>query len=226
MLDFPGKTAATVFTPGCNFACPFCYNAELATNTSKTCFSEAVSLDEFFSFLEKRHGLLDGVCITGGEPLMQPDIADFCARIVAAGFAVKLDTNGTFPDRLRTLVEENLVDYVALDVKNTPERYGETVGIPHFDTNPIDASIDFLLQGTTACEFRTTVVRELHTPDDLRAIAQRLKDGPAWFLQSYLDAESVIAGAGSLHAWNPDDLRAVLPCLQKIMPRTFLRGVE
>ena len=143
LLDFPEHTAATVFLPGCNFRCPFCHNAALVLGAGDATGDTPV--EEFFAFLDKRHGLLDGVCITGGEPLLQPELADFCARIKGAGFAVKLDTNGSFPDRLRELVESELVDYVALDVKNAPERYAETVGVPGFDLAPVAASVDYLL---------------------------------------------------------------------------------
>ena len=165
LLDFPGKTAATVFTPGCNFRCPFCHNAALVTGEAErdgaAADSSALSIDELFAFLGKRQGLLDGVCITGGEPLLQPELADFCARIKGAGFAVKLDTNGSFPDRLRELVESELVDYVALDVKNAPERYAETVGVPGFDLAPVAASVDYLLANAVPYEFRTTVTWRL-----------------------------------------------------------------
>ncbi|MFQ9179085.1 MAG: anaerobic ribonucleoside-triphosphate reductase activating protein [Eggerthella lenta] len=148
LLDFPGKTAATVFTPGCNFRCPFCHNADLVTGEAgrdgAAADSSALSIDELFAFLGKRQGLLDGVCITGGEPLLQSGIDEFCTRVHELGFAVKLDTNGSFPGRLRALVEEGLVDYVATDVKNAPERYAETVGVPAFDLAPVQESLDFL----------------------------------------------------------------------------------
>ena len=224
LLDFPGKTAATVFTPGCNFRCPFCHNADLVTGgTGGT--SQAVSLDELFAFLEKRAGLLDGVCITGGEPLMQPGLADFCSRIHDRGFSVKLDTNGSFPNQLRALLDANLVDYVAMDVKNAPERYAETIGVAEIDLAPIRTSIGLLMEGDMPFEFRTTVVRELHSADNLRSLARWIKDAPAWRLQSYLDAESVLGGAGRFHAWDPDELRALLPELQAIAPGARLRGV-
>ena len=163
LLDFPGKTAATVFTPGCNFRCPFCHNADLVTGEAgrdgAAADSSALSIDELFAFLGKRQGLLDGVCITGGEPLLQSGIDEFCTRVHELGFAVKLDTNGSFPGRLRALVEEGLVDYVATDVKNAPERYAETVGVPAFDLAPVQESLDFLRSGAVPYEVRTTVVR-------------------------------------------------------------------
>lgn len=223
LLDFPEHTAATVFLPGCNFRCPFCHNAALVLGAGDTTGDTPV--EEFFAFLDKRHGLLDGVCITGGEPLLQPELADFCARIKGAGFAVKLDTNGSFPDRLRELVESELVDYVALDVKNAPERYAETVGVPGFDLAPVAASIDYLLANAVPYEFRTTVTRELHGAADLVALSRWIAGARAWHLQSFVDADTVLAGPGALHAWDPADLEALLPELRQAVPNTQLRGV-
>ena len=224
LLDFPEHTAATVFLPGCNFRCPFCHNAALVLGPSDATGDTPV--EEFFAFLDKRHGLLDGVCITGGEPLLQPGIDEFCARVHELGFAVKLDTNGSFPGRLRALVEEGLVDYVATDVKNAPERYAETVGVPAFDLAPVQESLDFLRSGAVPYEVRTTVVRELHTADDLRALAAWIEGVQAWHLQSFIDADSVLGGEGRFHAWDPDDLRALLPELQAVVPGAQLRGVD
>lgn len=223
LLDFPEHTAATVFLPGCNFRCSFCHNAALVLDPSDATGDTPV--EEFFAFLDKRHGLLDGVCITGGEPLLQPDLADFCARIKRAGFAVKLDTNGSFPDRLRELVESGLVDFVAMDVKNAPGRYAETIGVPGFDVAPVAASIDYLRSDAVPYEFRTTVVRELHEPADLIALSCWIAGARAWHLQSFADADTVLAGPGALHAWDPADLEALLPELRKAIPNTQLRGV-
>lgn len=226
LLDFPGKTAATVFTPGCDFRCPFCQNAALVDGEGTAGMFPDYPIEDLFALLSKRHGLLDGVCITGGEPLLQSGLEAFLTRIKDAGFAVKLDTNGSFPDRLRALVESGLIDFVAMDVKNAPARYPETIGRPDFDLAPIQASIDFLRSGAIPYEFRTTVVRELHTADDLIALAHWIEGASAWFLQSYVDSETVIAGAGTLHAWDPSDLHALLRPLQRIVPTTRLRGVE
>lgn len=223
LLDYPEHTAATVFLPGCNFRCPFCHNAALVLDPSDT--AGDTPIEEFFAFLDKRHGLLDGVCITGGEPLLQPDLADFCTRIKREGFAVKLDTNGSFPEALRALVETELVDYVAMDVKNAPERYAETVGVPGFDAAPIGESIDYLLSGAVPYEFRTTVVRELHEPADLVALSHWIAGASAWHLQSFVDADTVLAGAGTLHAYAPAELETLLPELQQAVPNTRLRGV-
>lgn len=224
LLDFPGRTAATVFTPGCDFRCPFCHNADLVAGEGAG--AQDVSVQEVLAFLKKRQGLLDGVCITGGEPLMQPGLADFCARVRELGYAVKLDTNGSFPDRLCALLDAGLVDYVAMDVKNAPSRYAETIGVEEVDLAAVRESIGLLMNGVVPFEFRTTVVREFHTADDLRALARWIEGAPAWFLQSYADSEGVLAGPGSFHAWNPDDLRALLPELRTFVPAAELRGLD
>ncbi len=273
LLDYPGKTACTVFTPGCDFRCPFCHNAELVvpaagagagsnpaqgigapttgarTSAEPTVASSRsmsapaagfpiISEDELFSFLGKRHGLLDGVCVTGGEPTLQPDLAQFCARVKREGFAVKLDTNGTRPEALRALLDARLVDMVAMDVKSAPARYAETAGLTQdaFDLLPIEESMRLLPAGNVPFEFRTTVTAELHTAADLegiaRWIAQLANDGGAdpadvrWFLQSFEDGETVIAGPGTFAPWPEEELKALLPQLQRTLPHTALRGVE
>jgi len=188
LLDFPEKVAATVFLQGCNFRCPFCHNASLVTHIG----DDYNSPEEVLRFLEKRKGLLDGVCISGGEPLMAPDIGDFIKDIRNLGFAVKVDTNGSFPHRLSALIENSLVDYVAMDVKNCPERYAETVGIPDFDLTPIGESISLLLSGKIDFEFRTTVTAELHTPEGVAKIAEWIAGAPRYFLQNFEDSGDII----------------------------------
>lgn len=226
LLDYPGKTAATVFTPGCNLRCPFCQNRDLVLgrmDADGVRRFPLVSEDELFALLDKRGGLLDGVCITGGEPLLQPDIADFCTRIHERGFLVKLDTNGTLPDRLVSLLDRGCVDYVALDIKNTPARYGETCGMQTFPTGQLEASRAILARSGIAYEYRTTVIRELHTTADLRAIARWVQDAPAWYLQQFRESDGVIAGAGRFHAWPPDALAQLLGELQAICPAAQIR---
>lgn len=224
LLDFPGKSAATVFTPGCDFRCPFCQNVALVLGGEKG-FPEYPVAD-LFSLLAKRHGLLDGVCITGGEPLLQPDLADFCLRIKDAGFAVKLDTNGSFPDRLRSLVEQDALDYVAMDVKNGPTRYAETAGVANLDLGPLRESVSYLLGDAVPYEFRTTVVRELHTVDDLRELANWIQGARAWFLQQYIDSDTVIAGMGAFSSYSDDEMKALIPALSDLVPTVSLRGVD
>ena len=189
LLDFPGKTACTVFTAGCNFRCPFCHNASLVTHIDNR---NNINDEEIFSYIEKRRGILEGVCITGGEPLLQNDIEDFIKRIKDLGYAVKLDTNGSRPELLKSLVNKGLVDYVAMDIKNSFEKYSETVGICGFDIRCIEESIDFLLSGVVPFEFRTTVCEELHTAEDIGKIAGRIAGAPKYFIQNFKDSGDII----------------------------------
>lgn len=195
LLDFPGKVACTVFTGGCNMRCPFCHNAGLVLDPN----GYGNMLDEVLEFLPKRVGLLDGVAITGGEPLLQPDIVDFVKKIKEMGYLVKLDTNGTFPEKLKELVEGGLVDYVAMDIKNCKEKYPLTVGIDGFGLEKIEKSIDFLIHSGAEFEFRTTVTAELHTVEDIEKIAEWIKGAPRYFLQNFVDSGNLIGENFSAH---------------------------
>lgn len=188
LLDYPEKTACTVFTAGCNFRCPFCHNASLVTHID----GDEIGEQAFFDFLRSRQGLLQGVCVTGGEPTVQPDLLDFLVRIKSLGFLVKLDTNGARPDILKRAVSDGLVDYVAMDIKNSPARYGETVGIDGFDTAPIEESVRFLLGGSVDYEFRTTVVRQYHTAEDIAELGRFIKGARRYYLQVFKDSGDLI----------------------------------
>ncbi|MBR3290183.1 MAG: anaerobic ribonucleoside-triphosphate reductase activating protein [Clostridia bacterium] len=219
LLDFPGRCACTVFTVGCNLRCPFCHNASLVTGQEPSLIDE----QEVFSLLQKRKGVLDGVCLTGGEPLLQPDLPDFIRRVRDLGFAVKLDTNGTLPDRLRALLEEGLLDYVAMDIKNAPERYAETVGVPGFDVKNIEQSMRILQNGKVPFEFRTTVVRELHDPKDFQKIAEWIGNDVPYFLQQFVDSGALL-GTG-FSAYSKAEMEAFLPLVAPKVPRVAIRGV-
>ena len=169
LLDYPGLVACTVFTVGCNMRCPFCQNASLVNRIEE---ENLLPEEEFFSFLKKRQGILDGVCITGGEPTLQPDLNDFIAKIKSMGFKVKLDTNGSFPDKVKEILDSGNVDMVAMDLKNTLDRYAETVGVPGFDTSKIVESIRIIKESGVEYEFRTTVVSPLHRPEDFGELAK------------------------------------------------------
>ncbi len=190
-LDFPNRVAAIVFTKGCNFRCPFCHNASLVTHTED---AQEISQQEILDYLEKRKGILDGVVVTGGEPLIQEDIEDFLKSVKALGYQIKLDTNGTNPDKLISLVNKGLVDYVAMDIKNCKEKYCETAGVKNVNLEKIQQSIDFLLCGLVEYEFRTTVVNELHTTQDIESIAKWISGAEKYFLQNFVDSGDVICG--------------------------------
>ncbi len=223
LLDFPEHVACTVFTAGCNLRCPFCHNALLVTDIQP---GDAIPEDEFFSFLEKRKGLLEGVAVTGGEPLMQPDLADFLRRIRSMGFAVKLDTNGTLPGRLAPLLDEGLLDYVAMDVKNVPEKYAGTVGLPRFDVSPVRESMALLRASGIPYEYRTTLVREFHREEDIASIARWLRDEGAerYFLQAFRDSGGLIGE--NLHPVPRDEMFRMRDLAAAVLPKTVLRGVD
>lgn len=189
LLDFPGKMACTVFTAGCNLRCPFCHNSRLVINPSS---ESEFSVDEILAYLKKRQGILDGVAITGGEPLLHKDIDVFIEQVRELGFAVKLDTNGTFPERLKELVGRGLIDYVAMDIKNAPEGYPETVGIGGYDISKIEESIAFLLEGKVDYEFRTTVVREFHSVFSIDRIGKMIEGAKCHYIQAFKDSGELI----------------------------------
>ena len=220
LLDFPEKMACTVFTFGCNFRCPFCHNASLVLSdrTDGTVISE----EELFSFLRKRRGMLEGVCITGGEPTLQPDLPDFIRRIKAMGYAVKLDTNGYRPAVLKRLVTEGLLDYVAMDIKNSLSLYPATVGITRFDTRPIEESIDFLMEGHVPFEFRTTLVKGLHTPEGVADMGKRVAGGERFFLQTFEDSGDLIAEG--LSGFDREETEALLTILRAYVPNAQIRS--
>jgi pyruvate formate lyase activating enzyme len=221
LLDYPGKLACTVFTGGCNFRCPFCHNAALVERPSAV---DDVSTEAFFKYITKRSSLLDGVCITGGEPLLNPDIVDFIKRIRALGLLVKLDTNGSFPDRLEALLDSGLIDYVAMDVKNSPEKYAKTIGLDDsYDLSPIMRSIEIIMKKAPDYEFRTTVVRELHDEEDIKEIAALLSGTKRYYLQKYVDSGDILCQGYS--AYDDSQMQKLQAICSDILPVTILRGV-
>ena len=224
LLDFPGKVACTVFLNGCNYRCPFCHNAELLDGNMEPLMSG----EEFLSFLKKRQGLLDGVCISGGEPTLAAGLKELMARIKAMGFAVKLDTNGSRPAVLKEVVEAGLADYVAMDIKNCPARYAETCGLQKVDLAAIEESIRFLMRGKVDFEFRTTVIRELHTPQDMVALGQWLtelsggKPVQKLFLQPFVDRDTV--AFSGLHAPEKAQLQEFTELLKDFVLEISVRG--
>lgn len=193
LLDYPGRVACTVFLQGCNYRCPFCHNSSLLGGTE----DQPISESELLTFLEKRRGLLDAVCISGGEPTLSPELPELLRKIRAMGYLIKLDTNGSRPDVLKALVREGLIDYVAMDVKNSPERYAETCGCASVDLAAVEESLRFLMAGHVAHEFRTTVVDELHDVVSIEAMGRWLKrlnndkSIKKLFIQPFADRESV-----------------------------------
>jgi len=220
LLDFPGRVACTVFLGGCDMRCPFCHNAELIDGTAPAVMEE----EELLAFLKKRKGLLDGVAFTGGEPLLRENLGGLFQRIREMGYPIKLDTNGTHPDRLRRLTEAGLVQYVAMDIKNAPERYAETVGLDHFDLSPVRESAALLMAGQTEYEFRTTTVAEFHDEESFRKIGEWIRGAKRYYLQKFTDRDSVpFAG---LHAPEDGQMHAYLEIVKPFVGLAELRGVD
>jgi len=189
LLDYPCKTACLLFTQGCNFRCPFCHNKDLLDRkTDNVCVSEK----EIFEYLEKRKNILDGVCITGGETLIQNDIENFIKKIKQMGFLVKLDTNGSFPGRLKWLIDNHLVDYVAMDIKNNLVDYDTAVGVNHSNIENIKKSIEVLEHSDIEYEFRTTIVKQIHTFDQIESICKFIGPNAKYYIQNYQDSENVL----------------------------------
>lgn len=221
LLDYPGHVAATIFFGGCNFCCPYCHNKELVLSPDEI---SNIPEKTVFSVLEKRQGILDGICITGGEPTLQPDLKSFIKKIKALGYLVKLDTNGYQPSVLKELCKEHLIDYVAMDIKHAPNKYNQIANRKDFSIEPILESVAFLKEGRIPYEFRTTVIREFHKEEDFISIGKWLSGADAYFLQSYKDSERVISPG--FHAYPKDDLKHFCSILKPDIKKIEIRGIE
>ena len=219
LLDFPTKVACTVFTGGCNFRCPFCHNGTLVSDPKQF---PTIEIPDFLSFLDKRKGILDGVCITGGEPLLNKDIDSLLREIKARGYAVKLDTNGSFPELLESLIDEGLVDYVAMDIKSSREKYHLLTGTDKFNVE-IAKSVELLLRGKVDYEFRTTVVRELHELSDFEDIGKWISGAKKYYLQLFKDSGDLIEGGFS--AYSESDMLEALDIVKKYVSTAEIRGM-
>ncbi|MHB8128244.1 MAG: anaerobic ribonucleoside-triphosphate reductase activating protein [Mobilitalea sp.] len=221
LLDYPGHLAATIFLGGCNMRCPFCHNASLVTSVAS---QPTIPVDEVFSTLVKRKNILEGVCITGGEPTLYPDLPDFIADVKALGFKVKLDTNGTNPSMMKALVKDGLIDYVAMDIKNAKGKYYLTSGVTNLNMELINESISFLLTAPIDYEFRTTIVKEHHTEQDILSIGQWITGAKAYYLQSYKDSGDILSPGLSSH--NKETLLSYITLLTPYAEHVFLRGID
>lgn len=222
LLDYPGTVACTVFTAGCNFRCPFCHNAMLVL--PEQIETNYLTDGEVFDFLRKRRGVLDGVAVTGGEPLLHSDMPEFLSRIKELGYKIKLDTNGSNPALLREIVGAGLVDRVAMDIKNAPESYAETIGFERFDIAPVEQSKNFLLEGSVDYEFRTTVVRGIHTKESLIGAAKWISGAKEYYLQQFKDSGSLVMGEG-LSAYDEKQMHELAEAVREYVPTVEVRGV-
>ena len=219
LLDFPGHVACTVFLAGCNFRCPFCHNGSLVRGGDLE-----ISRDELTAFLKKRQGILDGVCVTGGEPLLNPDVGELLREIKSLGYLVKLDTNGSYPERLSEILNDGLADYVAMDVKSSEDRYSAACGCDA-DVQSIKKSIDIIKSSGVEHEFRTTVVKGIHSKEDIAKCAALVGKGEKYFLQSYKASDDIISPDG-LSSFDTEELKEILAEAQKSNSKTALRGVD
>ena len=222
LLDYPGTVACTLFTAGCNFRCPFCHNAMLVL--PEQIEDASLSEDEVLGFLKKRQGVLDGVAITGGEPLLHRELPELLGKIKALGYKIKLDTNGSNPELLRGIIENRLVDRVAMDIKNAPKAYGTTVGVAGLDIAPIERSKDMLLRGDIDYEFRTTVVKGIHTEDSLIGAAKWIEGAKEYYLQQFKDSGNLILPDG-LAAYDEKEMHALADAVREYVPAVQVRGV-
>ncbi len=220
LLDFPGHVACTVFLGGCDFACPFCHNFELIDGTAKP----VMTSDDLLEFLKKRKGLLDGVAITGGEPCLHKDLPDLLREIRALGFSTKLDTNGYHPTLLKQIIDDGLVDYIAMDIKNSTEKYALTCGKDYIDMNLIKESISIIMNSKVDYEFRTTVVDEFHEPQDFDGIGQLITSAQNYFIQCFTDRDSV--PFENLHAPSKEKLQMCAKTIEKYVKNVSIRGVD
>ena len=221
LLDYPTKMATTLFTGGCNFKCPFCHNRDLVFLDEN---ENEIPLDDIFSFLNERKNILDGVCISGGEPLLQKGLKDFIIQVKKLGLSIKVDTNGSQYEKLKELIDEGLSDYVAMDIKNSKDKYAMTIDVNGFDLSAVEKSVELLKESKVDYEFRTTIVKEFHTLDDMQKIGKWLKGAKRYFLQSYVDSENVIKKG--LHAHDKATLEQFRELLTNYIEHVDLRGIE
>ena len=223
LLDYPGYTAATVFLGGCNFRCPFCQNAGLVLHPEK---EPVIAEEDILTFLKKRRRVLDGVCITGGEPTLAPDLPSLIRSIKELGYLVKLDTNGTHPAVVRRLTEEKLIDYVAMDIKSSREHYDRLAGSSSEKLlSAVEETAAFLMNGSLDYEFRTTVVRELHEEEDFEKIRDWLAGCKRYYLQAYKDSEHILK-PDRYSSYSREELEHFAGILRKKIPLVEIRGID
>jgi pyruvate formate lyase activating enzyme len=220
LLDYPGKLACTIFTGGCNFRCPYCHNASLVVNIDD---SNTMTEENLLEFLEKRKKVLEGVCISGGEPLLQDEIIDFIKKIKSIGYMVKIDTNGSYPEKLEYLIKNNLIDYIAMDIKNSLDNYSKTIGVKNFDTVNIEKSIILIMKNYIPYEFRTTVVKEFHTKNAFISIGNLIKSAKKYYLQAFKDSDNNIAN--NLHGFSKNEILEFKELIKNNFELIDIRGI-
>lgn len=219
LLDYPGHVAATIFTGGCNFRCPFCHNSDLLLNPSTI-----ISEEEIFTFLKKRKNILSGICITGGEPTLQPDLIEFIKKVRSLGYKIKLDTNGYRPQTISELLNKNLLNYIAMDIKAGYSNYANVCGVSNLNIETIKESISMIENSGIDYEFRTTIVKELHTEQDFQEISEMLSPKSSYYIQSFKDSGNILTPG--LSSCNMDTLNYYLSIVKEKIPNSSLRGID
>ena len=221
LVDYDGLVASTIFTGACNFKCGFCHNSPLVTGLSSLApMSENTVLDYF----RTRKNILEGVCISGGEPTLNKDLPEFVEKIKKLGLKVKIDTNGTNPDMIKLLYENGLADYFAMDVKNSPDAYSEIIGVKNFDITPVNKSVEYLMANVPDYEFRTTLIGKYHKEENILGIANWIKGAKKYFLQKFRESENCIIGG--LDGVDKQTAERYISILRSYIPNTNLRGYD
>lgn len=232
LLDYPGHVAATIFLGGCNFKCVFCHNMDIVlagvsdkmpTDSTSSITTPVYSEDEIFTFLQKRAGVLDGVCITGGEPTLYKELPEFIRRIKSLDLLVKLDTNGTNPEMIKYLIDNGLIDYIAMDIKSSLEKYDD-ICATKINKDALKESVHLILNSNISYEFRTTVVKEYHDLETMVNIGKMINGADNYFLQSFVDSDSV--PNHELHSWDVDTLNGFVEALKPYVKNVSIRGEE
>ena len=219
LLDYPGHVAATIFTGGCNFRCPFCHNSDLLLNNSPL-----ISEEEIFTFLKKRQNILSGICITGGEPTLQKDLSEFIEKVRSFGYKIKLDTNGYRPEIISDLLNKHLLDYIAMDIKAGFSNYALVCGMPNLNIDIIQESISIIESSSIDYEFRTTVVKELHSKRDFKEISEMISAKSPYYIQSFKDSGNILTPG--LSSCDIDTLNYYISTIKERIPNAFLRGID
>lgn len=219
LLDFPGHVACTMFAHGCNLRCPFCHNAGLVVRKP----ANLIDKEEISAFLQKRKGILDGICLTGGEPLAQKDAIEFIEFLKSFGYRIKLDTNGFYPEKLKEAIDKGLVDYIAMDIKSSPENYGKAAGIENIDISPMLKSVKLIMSSGIDYEFRTTAVKGLHTVSDFERIGEWLAGAKRYFIQQFTDSGDIISEG--FDAFTKEETEKLLAAVSKGIKNTQVRGI-
>lgn len=220
LLDFPRRVACIIFTIGCNYRCPFCQNSELTAKDIEVSNSE----EDVLNYLEKRKGVIDGISISGGEPTMQQGLENFIKKVKAKHFQVKLDTNGSNPNTLKKLLDENLLDYVAMDVKNDLLSYSKITGVQNINTENIKKSITLIKESGIEYEFRTTIIKEYHNIENIKGILKIIGKDANYYLQNFKDSENV--PQKNLHSFSDEELHFIKNELSIEYPNLKIRGLN